>query len=447
MHPRFVVFAAGTARGQARLRKKFANVPADATLDPLLEQPASGRSRFGALAYREFRLLWSGLLISNTGSWMQYLAQGWLVVELAMNARQGALYLGLVGLVRAVPVLLLSGVAGTLADRMDRRRILVVAQAVMGTSALALGLLVQFGAARIWEVMVLAALSAAGGAFDAPTRQSLVPLIVARRDLMNAIGLNSAAFNGPAIIGPAIAGVLVASIGVAPCFYINAASYVAVLVAIGMMTPKPPVGNVHRPGIMHEMLEGVRYMHRSGGPFTILILSTIVAIVARPYIQLLPAFAKGVVGGGPAALGVLGSAAGAGALTGSVITAFIGAHRHRGRLLLWSAASSGAALAAFGLTHTVATAAIALIALGASIMLFMGMANTLLQTYTRIEMRGRVMALYTMTFLGLMPLGTWVLGSVASVSSLQGTFVGAGIVIAGLAAVAAVNSRELRALN
>src|SRR4029077_13253756 len=187
-------------------------------------------------------------------------AQGWLVVELASSASQGALYLGLVGLVRAAPVLLLSGVAGTLADRMDRRRILVIAQAVMGTSALILGLLVQFGVARIWEVMVLAAISSAGASFDAPTRQSLVPLIVDKRDLMNAIGLNSAAFNGPAIIGPAIAGVLVASIGVAPCFYINAASYVAVLIAIAMMSPKPPVEGVHRPGIWHEMLAGVRYM-------------------------------------------------------------------------------------------------------------------------------------------------------------------------------------------
>jgi MFS family permease len=423
-------------------------VPADSTIDPALQSPhIDSRAKFGALAYREFRLLWSGLIVSNTGSWMQYLAQGWLVVELANSARQGAFYLGLVGLVRAVPVLLLSGVAGTLADRMDRRRILVIAQAVMGTSALLLGLLVQFGAARIWEVMILAAISSTGAAFDAPTRQSLVPLIVHKRDLMNAIGLNSAAFNGPAIIGPAIAGVLVASIGVAPCFYINAVSYVAVIAAILMMTPKPPVGNIHRPGIWQEMVEGVRYMHASGAPFAILILSTIVAIVARPYIQLLPAFAKGVIGGGPTALGVLGSAAGAGALTGSIVTAFIGMRRHRGLLLLGSAAASGVTLVIFGATRSIVPAAIALVALGASIMLFMGMANTLLQTYTRIEMRGRVMSLYTMTFLGLMPLGTWLLGSAAGLSSLPATFVAAGGTIAIVAGVAAWKATDLRALD
>jgi MFS family permease len=422
-------------------------VPADVTIDPNLERPPTrSRSRFGALAYREFRLLWSGLIISNTGSWMQYLAQGWLVVELAANARQAALFLGLVGLVRAAPVLLLSGVAGALADRMDRRRILVIAQTVMGASALTLGLLVQFGAVRIWEVMVVAAISSAGAAFDAPTRQSLVPMIVDKRDLMNAIGLNSAAFNGPAIIGPAIAGILVASIGLAPCFYINAASYVAVLIAIWMMTPKPPVRNVHRPGIWHEMVEGVKYMHRSGAPFAILVLSTLVAIVARPYIQLLPAFAKGVIGGGPASLGVLGSAAGAGALAGSIATAFIGMQRHRGALLLGSAAAAGAGLVLLGLSHALVPAAAALVFLGASIMLFMGMANTLLQTYTRLEMRGRVMALYTMTFLGLMPLGTWFLGSAASVSSLSATFVAAGGVIVAVAASAALRAVDLRKL-
>ena len=423
-------------------------MPVDATLDTATAQIApQPRSRFGALAYREYRLLWSGLVISNTGSWMQYLAQGWLVVELAVNANQGALYLGLVGLVRAIPVLLLSGVAGALADRMDRRRILVVAQCVMGGSALVLGALTEFHVVRIWMVMIVAAFSSAGAAFDAPTRQSLVPLIVDKRDLMNAIGLNSAAFNGPAIIGPAIAGVLVASIGVVPCFYINAVSYVAVLVAVALMSPKPPVAGVHRPGIWHEMIAGVRYMRGSTPLMGIMVLSTLVAIVARPYIQLLPAFAKGVIGGGPGTLGILGSTAGAGALVGSIVTAFIGLKKHRGRVLIGAACLAGIALAIFASTRTELTSSFALILLGASIMLFMGMANTLLQTYTRIDMRGRVMALYTMTFLGLMPFGTWVLGSIASVSSLPIAFTIAGFSIVVVALAWGYRAVELRALD
>src|SRR5450755_2069030 len=199
------------------------------------EDPPLDRARFGAFSYREFRLLWSGLLVSNVGSWMQMLAQGWLVVQLSNSAAEGSFYLGMVGLVRAAPVLALSGLAGALADRMDRRRILTVTQILMGTSALALGILVDVHAVKIWHVMLMAAISAGANAFDAPTRQAMLPQLVGKGDLMSAIGLNSAAFNGPSLVGPALGGLLVAAFGLAPCFFINAASYGAVLVALGMM--------------------------------------------------------------------------------------------------------------------------------------------------------------------------------------------------------------------
>ena len=240
---------------------------------------------------------------------------------------------------------------------------------------------------------------------------------------------------------------LVASIGVVPCFYINAVSYVAVLVAVALMSPKPPVGDVHRPGIWHEMIAGVRYMRESRALMAILTLSTVFAIVARPYIQLLPAFAKGVIGGGPATLGYLGSAAGSGALVGSIVTAFIGLKHHRGAVLLGAGGVAGAALLLFASTRTVLGAALALVLLGSTIMLFMGMANTLLQTYTRIDMRGRVMALYTMTFLGLMPLGTWLLGSIASFSSLPIAFGIAGVSVVAVAGIWALQAVELRTLH
>jgi MFS family permease len=432
------------------LRQEHRDVPSDvvsaAAASSLPIPDPQSRLRYGAFAYRDFRLLWFGLIISNTGSWMQYLAQGWLVVELAQTAERGALYLGLVGLVRSVPVILLSGFAGTLADRTDRRKILVAAQIVMGGSALALGLLVAAHVAQIWMVMLFAAISSAGSSFDAPTRQSMVPMIVGKEELMNAIGLNSAAFNGPAIVGPALAGVLVAEIGLAPCFFLNAASYVAVIVAIVLMSPKPPIGSDRRAGIWHEMLEGLHYMRKSGPIFAIIGLSTIVAIVARPYIQLLPAFSKGVIGGGPAALGVLGSAAGAGALSGSIGTAFLGLRRGRGLLMIACAFFAGAALAVFSQTKTTLEAAAALFFLGISIMLFMGLTNTLLQSYSPIEMRGRVMSIYTMVFLGLMPLGTWLLGTVAGFTTLRATLTAAGITIVVVAIVASTR-KDLRALQ
>jgi MFS family permease len=404
-------------------------VPADAAPPTLNEQFEEDNTPVNAFAYRDFRLLWTGLLISNTGSWMQYLAQGWLVVDIAESASRGVLYLGFVGLVRATPALLLSGIAGTLADRMDRRRILVVAQIVMGGSALVLGVLAATHAVTIWEVMALAAVSSAGQAFDAPTRQSLVPHIVGKRALMNAIGLNSAAFNGPAIIGPALAGLLVAAVGIVPCFYLNAASYVAVLVAVWMMSPKPPMARDRRSGFRADLLAGFKYVHGRASVLALLVLSMIFAVVGRPFIQLLPAFAKGVLHAGPAALGVLGSSAGAGALCGSITTAFIGLKHRRGVLLLVCGAVAGAALFAFSQARALPWAGAALVFVGVAINLFMGMANTLLQWHTDLEMRGRVMSLFTMTFLGLMPLGTWLLGTVASFVTLPVTLAAAGAII------------------
>lgn len=389
--------------------------------------PAS--RRFGALAYREFRLLWFGLIVSNTGSWMASLAQGWLVVELSPTPALAPFYLGLVGFVRSIPVVLLSGFAGTIADRVDRRRILIVSQTALGLSGLALAILSQFHVAKIWHVMLLAALSSAGSAFDAPTRQSLVPLLVGPRELMNAIGLNSAAFNGPAIIGPALGGILVGTVGVSACFYLNALSYGAVLLALALMTPKPPMPGREGRGIWEEMLEGLRFVRNHIDVLGIFILAMLVALVARPYSQLLPAFVKVVMHGGPQTLGVVMAASGAGALAGSITIALIDLQRRRGALLVTSGIVTGLSLTLFALSHEIVLALIALIGLGISIMLFMGMTNTLLQVYTPLAIRGRVMSLYTMIFLGFMPFGSWLLGTAASLTSLPATLAVAGALV------------------
>jgi MFS family permease len=393
------------------------------------ESPPGAR-RFGAFAYREFRLLWFGLAISNTGSWMATLAQGWLVVELAPRPALAPFYLGIIGFVRAVPILLLSGVAGTIADRVDRRRLLIASQVVLGLCALILAILVQTHVVQIWHVVVLAALSAVALTFDAPTRQSLVPHLVGPRELVNAIGLNSAAFNGPGVIGPAIGGILVSTVGVADTFYLNAISFGAVLVALLAISPKPPVPVAERLGIWHELLDGLHYVRRQPAILTLFVLALLVSVIARPYIQLLPAFVKTTIHGGPDALGALMASSGAGALAGSIATAFVGTKRHRGMIAISCAALGGLSLFALALTRTIVEGVLVLVALGAFIMLFMGMTNTLLQTYTALEMRGRVMALYTMIFLGFMPLGTWLLGSIATLTTLPLTLAAAGIIVA-----------------
>ncbi len=361
---------------------------------------------------------------------MATLAQGWLVVELAPRPALAPLYLGIIGFVRSIPVVLLSGVAGAIADRVDRRRLLILTQLVLGLCALTLAVLAQTHVVRVWHVVVLAAISAVGLTFDAPTRQSLVPLLVGPRELMNAIGLNSAAFNGPGIIGPALGGILVSTVGVADTFYLNALSYGAVLVALAAMSPKPPVHVKERPGIWPELVDGLRYVRGQPAILTLFVLALLVSLVARPYIQLLPAFVKTTIAGGPGALGMLMAASGAGALGGSIATAFIGTKRHRGSIAAASAVLTGVFLLLFSLTRTILWGAAALVALGAAVMLFMGMTNTLLQVHTAIEMRGRVMALYTMIFLGFMPLGAWLLGTAATLTDLPLTLAIAGIVVA-----------------
>jgi MFS family permease len=420
---------------------------ASASQEALDDQPSPhARTRFGALAYREFRLLWFGLLVSNTGGWMAILAQGWLVVQLAPNASLASLYLGLVGFARAIPVFALSGVAGALADRQDRRRILAVCELLLGLLTLLLGILAQTGVVRVWQVLLIAALSAATSAFEAPTRQSLVSVLVGKRELMNAIGLNSAAFNGPAIIGPALGGLIVNAYGVADCFYINAASYMAVYAAVLLLKPKPPLSGLPETDIWSDVIEGFRYVRANSLIFAVVVLSALQALIGRPYIQLLPAFSKAQLGAGARELGILLAVSGAGALVGSIATAFIGGRAPRGRLLIGSAAASGALLALLGATHSLLPAATVLLALGVAAMLFLGTANTILQTHTPIAMRGRVMSIYTMIFLGFMPLGSWLLGSIASVTSLPVAFVLGGVVL--IAAVAITARRpDIRALT
>ncbi len=436
----------------ARLSRRTADVSSSlqetaAPYEALIEQPTPhARARYGAFAYREFRLLWFGLLVSNTGGWMAILAQGWLVVELAPNAALASLYLGLVGFARAVPVFALSGVAGALADRVDRRRLLAVSQAVLALLTLALGMLAHTGAVRVWHVLVIAACSAAASSFEAPTRQSLVSILVGKRELMNAIGLNSAAFNAPAIVGPALGGIVVSEYGAATCFFINAASYAAVLAAVLLMKPKPALGPPPEHDIWHDVIEGFLYVRANTLIFAVLGLGALQALVARPYMQLLPAFSKSVLGGNARELGILMAVAGAGALAGSIITAFLGARQPRGPLLLGTAAASGLFLALLAFTKTMWPAAIALLCLGTVAMLFLGTANTILQTHTPMAMRGRVMSIYTMIFLGFMPLGSWLLGSIASVTSLPVAFaLGGAVLIAGVAITA--RRADVRALT
>ncbi len=259
--------------------------------------------------FHDFRLLWFGLLISNLGTWMQITTLGYLVVALAPSAAKAALYVGLLGASSAVPVVLLSPIAGVVADRFPRRRVLVITNSLQALTALVLALLVTFNVLQLWEIFVLAGLRSTTQAFDAPARQSWVPLLVPREYIGNAIGLNSLAFNAPSVVGPPIAGFLILGVGPQASFYINAVTTLAVIVALVFMAPSAPSSTV-REGVFASILAGVRFLFEHSVLRGVVLLLLVTCLLVRPFQQLLPAYAAHVVFVDARGLGVLLAATG-----------------------------------------------------------------------------------------------------------------------------------------
>ncbi|HYY54114.1 MAG TPA: MFS transporter [Candidatus Dormibacteraeota bacterium] len=407
-------------------------------------------SMLAAFRYRDFRLFWFGLLVSNIGTWMQQFAMGWLVVLLAIRdgtPHLAPLYLGLTGLARALPGLALGLVAGAVADRADRRRLLIVTQTTAGLLAALLATLTVSNAITIWAILLIGAANSTVFSFDAPTRQSMVPRLVPARDLMSAIGLNSAAFNGPQIIGPAIGGILIVPFGPGGLFFLNAVSYGAVVVALLLMEPIPPVSRAPGLDMLSRVRAGIGYIRNDPVLKWIVVLVATTALLSRPYVFLLPAVATNVFGVGATELSWLIAASGVGAFSGSLVVANLGAVRNRGRLFLVAAGASGLALTVFALQRTLAPALVATLVTSLFTMAFVGLANTILQTNSPDHMLGRVMSVYTMFFMGIMPLGQLMEGALGSVFGVDDVLFVAGICAASAAAYVFIRVRAVRNLT
>ncbi len=373
----------------------------------------------GPFGFRDFRLLWAGLLVSNLGTWMQFTALGYYVASLAPNARVGALDIGLLGAARALPVLLLSPFAGVVADRYPRRRVLVITNLATSLIAFAIFVLIGTRHAPLWTLMITSGLAAAIQSFDAPARQSWVPLMVPREFVAGAIGLNSVAFNAPSVVGPPLAGLLIAGIGVAPCFLVNALTTLAVIVALWLMKPAPP-SSTRRGDVVAAILEGMRFL--IGHPVLrwVVVLLIVSSLTIRPYNFLLPAYAVHEVHTDARGLGWLMAAAGAGAIGGAFFTAASG--DRRGLIWIVSALIGSLGVGLLGLTASFVPAALILAVVGAATLSFIGSSNILLQTLAPDDMRGRALSVYGMILLGLVPLGSLLIGAVASLLGLRGTF-------------------------
>ena len=365
-------------------------------------------STFSSLASPGFRLLFQGSYATQIGMWMQQVAFGWLVLELT----DSPFYLGLAGFFRALPMLLISPFGGVLADRLERRKLLILSQAAMGGVAAVLAFMVAAHIVHPWQLLVSSFLSGTAMSMNMPARQALVSQLVTRPQLASAIALNSMSMNSSRILGPALAGILIGMIGIAGCMFLQAGAYVWSIVNVFQIKVPPQDRRARDASMMHNLLEGFRFCYEEKTVFAMLSLAAMTSIFGQPYMQFLPAFARDVLALGPSGLGLMMTAVGVGALIGSIAIASFGAVRERGTILLVAAAIFGLSLCLLALTKSTALSLLLLAGGGFANALLMSLNQTVLQQTVPVHLRGRVMSVYMLTW-DLMPLGTLPIGMVA----------------------------------
>jgi len=374
-------------------------------LDFLLA-PESGW--FRALRHRHYRVFWTGNFISNIGSWMQNVAQGWLVLQLTGSP----LWLGIVGFAQQAPALAFSLLAGVIADRTARRRMLLATQTTMMVLAIGLAVLTHLNRITVEQIVVIAFLAGTTMALNAPTYQAAIRDLVPQDDTLNAIALNSIQFNLSRVVGPSLAGFTIAGLGIAACFYLNALSYLPLLFVITRV--RFPIREAREESSMREdLVEGFRYVWKH---HTILLLVLQVAMVSMfglPYLVMMPSFADDVLKVGAQGLGFLVASAGVGALLGGIHLAMLKSHRRRGPLVLGAALTFFAAILLFCLSRQPVLSALLLAVAGGAMVSSVATVNSLIQTLVPDAIRGRVLSMHTMAFLGFTPLGSLLVGAVA----------------------------------
>jgi MFS family permease len=362
-----------------------------------------------ALGHRNYRLFFAGQAISLVGTWMQSVAQSWLVYRLTGSA----LLLGLVGFASQFPVFVLSPLGGVVADRHNRRHIVLGTQACSMALASVLAAATLLGRIQVWEVMVLAVLLGVVNSFDVPARQAFIVEMVTSSDLLNAIALNSSIVNGARVLGPAMAGLMVAAVGEGWCFFGNAVSYIAVLTGLMMMRMPPRQAPQRRGHALESLVEGFRFVAHAVPVRALLLLLGLVSLTGMPYTVLMPIFAETVLHAGPRGLGLLMGASGVGALLATLTLAAKRELRGLGRWITLAAVGFGTSMTAFALSHWLWLSVALLVPVGFCMMLQMASSNTLIQAMVPDALRGRVMAVYAMMFMGMAPFGALLAGTLA----------------------------------
>jgi MFS family permease len=388
--------------------------------------PIGAARTFAALHYRNYKLWFAGQLTSVIGTWMQIIAQGWLVYEISHSE----FMLGLVGFAAAIPILIVSPWGGVVTDNMSKRTLLVITQTSSMLLAFILSLLVFTNRVQVWHIIVLAALLGVVNAFDAPARQSFVVDMVDREHLGNAIALNSIIFNGARVVGPAVGGLILAALGSAWCFFLNGISFLAVIA--GLLAMRLPARETQRSASRpwRQFMEGMQYARDHREIVGLLVLAAIFSVFGISYSTILPAFTDQVLHTGASGYAAVNALIGMGAMLAALYMARYSNSGHRGRILLVAGLAYPFFLTWFGFNSYFPAALALAFCLGVGFMLQLTAVNTLLQVWVSDEMRGRVMSLYTLSFFGLSPFGNLAIGAAASRLPMGITLaIGAGITL------------------
>ena len=396
-----------------------------------------------ALTYRDFRVLWFGAFTSTIGTWMQKVAQSWLILTIAGTA--SAFFLGLDAFLGELPILLFTLIGGVVADRRDRRQLLIASQYVQMAAAFTLAALVYFDVVRIWHVLTLSVVTGIAQAFGGPAYQSLLPSLVEKEHVPNAIAFNSIQFNLARVIGPLIAGAALATLGMAACFGLNGVSFLAVIVAIlSLRIRHIPAATTTR---MHQELQGgFVFVRANPGLVGLCVLGFATTFLGNPLLTFLPVFTRDVVGGGVNEYTYLMAAAGGGAVTGALVVAWRGRFGQMGRALLTVQFVFGLLIVSFALLRVFWINAIVLFAAGGCMVMVFATLSSLVQLNAPNEMRGRVMSIYTVAFRGGMPLGSLAAGWIANATSAPAVLVVNGALLTAVAVWFLIKSHGVREL-
>jgi MFS family permease len=414
---------------------------------------------FRALSHRNFRLFWTGAFLSNTGTWMQAVAQGLLVYHLTNSP----FWLGVDGFMATAPGLVLTLLAGVFADLVDRRLLLIYTQIVAGFSALALAILIVTGVVHVWMILLISFITGCCFAIAGPSYQAITVDLVEREDIANAIALNSTQFQFSRVVGPVLAGLALKVFGLAGCFFANALSFVAVIVALMMVRfdDKRVLAPAHsvkdRRAVWQDLIEGLRYVRRRHRVFMLITISGMTSLFGAPYLSMIPVYARDIFHMDQDGNALLMGISGAGAFVGALVLAYLGNFKYKGWSVLCGAFGFALCLIGFALSPQLLSRSSFAVQLSVALAFVFGMGfaivscvavvNTLLQQLVTDEMRGRVMSMFILSFIGTMPIGNLIAGVSAERFGAPRTLAAGGLIIAIFTAIVALRDKRLRELH